>query len=126
MPLAGWRSRLKRMVEPEDRLVLVVALGHGADTGHPHPSKSEEDVTSISEGTKPPAWFKAGISSALLTPPTSTNQQGFKIGWCGRTTQDATPVVSIRSKGGPFSTTDLSIILLHFEIDTAALSGYFV
>ncbi|WP_256436805.1 hypothetical protein [Atopobium sp. oral taxon 416] len=58
----------KRMVEPEDRLVLVVALRHGTDTGHLHPSKSEEDVTSIPEGTESPAWFKAGVSSTLLAP----------------------------------------------------------
>ncbi len=118
------RRLVKRMLDTDDRFVLVCALGHSADQGHPHRSKDKEAVTSIPEGTEPPAWFDEGVTAALLAP-TSLNQQSFSIGWCEKSSPDGLPLVSLRSKGGPFSAVDLGIVRLHFEIGAAAAGGRF-
>lgn len=118
------RRLVKRMASADDRLVLVVALGHGEGKGHAHRSKSADAVTSIPEGTEVPAWFGAGVDAALKAP-TAMNQQSFEIGWCEKGSPDGLPLVSLRSKGGPFSAVDLGIVRLHFEIGAAAAGGSF-
>ena len=51
--------------------------------------------------------------------------QSFAIGWCAKSSPDGLPLVSLRSKGGPFSAVDLDIVRLHFEIGARAAGGSF-
>lgn len=118
------RRLVKRMLDADDRFVLVCALGHGAEQGHPRRSKSPEAVSEIPEDADVPAWFQAGVDAALKAP-SSLNQQSFEIGWCAKTSTGGLPLVSLRSKGGPFSAVDLGIVRLHFEIGAAAAGGRF-
>lgn len=62
--------------EKGQKLVLVVALGYGTTQGHPHESKSFDEVV-VNKGQLP-QWFKNGVECALLAP-TGKNQQGFTI-----------------------------------------------
>lgn len=51
--------------------------------------------------------------------------QSLAIGWCAKISPDGLPLVSLCSKGGPFSAVDLGIVRLHFEIGARAAGGSF-
>lgn len=90
-----------------ERLVIVIAVGYGANQGKPHKSKTVEQVTSVSG--EMPEWFRCGVELALLAP-TAINQQKFEF------RLDADGKVSVADKGGPFSRVDLGIVKCHFEV----------
>lgn len=90
-----------------ERLVIVIAIGHGQNPGKPHKSKSMEDVIAA-KGDKP-YWFNFGVEMALLAP-TAVNQQKFEIAL----NEDGT--VTFTDKGGIFSKVDLGIVKYHFEV----------
>ena len=110
------RRYVKKMLAPGDKLVVVIALGHGTTAGIARKSKKPADVTHSLDNA--PAWFRRGIDAALLAP-TAMNQQSFQIDLAG-TAPDGTPLVSAQSKGGAYSRTDLGIAKLHFEIGAGA------
>lgn len=95
------------MVSGGERLVIVIAVGYGANGGRPHKSKSMEQVLATTGQT--PKWFDFGVDMALLAP-TAINQQKFRIGL----KDDGT--VTFEDKGGPFSKVDLGIVKYHFEV----------
>ena len=64
------------VVRKNEKLVCVIALGYGTTQGHPHQSKTINDVV-VNKGNLP-QWFKNKVKLALLAP-TGGNQQGFKI-----------------------------------------------
>lgn len=90
-----------------ERLVIVIAIGHGQNSGKPHKSKSMKDVIAA-KGDKP-YWFNFGVEMALLAP-TAVNQQKFEIAL----NEDGT--VTFTDKGGIFSKVDLGIVKYHFEV----------
>ena len=94
----------------DDRIVLVIAIGYGTDSGVPHTSKSPAAVirgcTDISEL---PEWFINGVNAALLAP-TAVNQQRFSF----RLTEDS-KVLADPGRAF-FSKIDLGIAKYHFEI----------
>lgn len=93
-------------VNPGEKLVLVIALGHGETQGVPHKSKS---VTDVVEGEGPyPEWFLSGVEASLLAP-TAMNQQKFAFSLNGDT-------VSIRPGKGFYTLVDLGIAKYHFEL----------
>ena len=108
------RRQVRRMLEPGDRLVVVVALGHSTTQGVPHRSKDANKVATGLPGS--PDWFQRGVEAALLAP-TSINQQSFLLTLVdGRDDDGVAPTVRVESKGGPYATVDLGIVKRHFEL----------
>ncbi|MGN0078449.1 MAG: nitroreductase family protein [Coriobacteriales bacterium] len=91
---------------PGERLVCVIALGHGATQGTGHKSKSAQEVSSAPADA--PQWFTSGVEAALLAP-TALNQQKFML-----TLEGAR--VRAEATGGPYSKIDLGIVKRHFEL----------
>lgn len=90
-----------------ERLVIVIAIGYGANQGKQHKSKEPGKV--IASGGKKPDWFNYGVEMALLAP-TALNQQKFQIDL----KDDGT--VAFTDQGGIFSKVDLGIVKYHFEV----------
>lgn len=92
-----------------EKVVCMIALGHGKTQGVQHKSKPVEKVSNLSSSS--PEWFRNGIEAALLAP-TAVNQQKFRIEWMGGNQVRATTGFS------PFGYTkmDLGIVKCHFEI----------
>lgn len=110
---------VRKMLNPGEKLGLVIAIGHGVTQGVPRKSKSPADVSSVPDGMERPGWFDRGVEAALLAP-TAMNQQSFAISLEDETVLDGKPVVSLVSKGGPYSDVDLGIVRLHFELGAGA------
>ncbi len=103
-------SRGKAVFELRDdeKLVCLIALGHGVDKGTPHKSKDIAKVTKVTG--EMPEWFKKGVESALLAP-TAVNQQKFMFELAGD------HKVSCYTKGiGFYTKVDLGIVKYHFEV----------
>lgn len=103
------RRSVAGTVAPGHRLACVIALGHGAEAGRPHRSKSIEELSNT-HGLVMPDWFQHGMQAAALAP-TALNQQHFLF-TLGRDRQ----TVTAQSTGGPMSMIDLGIAELHFEV----------
>ena len=93
-------------VNDGEKLVVVIALGHGTTKGVAHTSKDASEVSTVSGET--PEWFSRGIEAALLAP-TAMNQQKFHF------TLDGSKVKA-ESGTGFYSKIDLGIAKLHFEL----------
>ncbi len=61
-------------MEKDDKVVVCIAIGYGAEDGRKHKIKTPEQVSNVSADT--PEWFLAGVEAALLAP-TAVNQQKF-------------------------------------------------
>ncbi len=94
-------------VRPGERLVIVIAIGYGANQGVKRRTKTYEDVVDTPEGK--PEWFKKGVELALLAP-TAINQQKFRF----RLQEDGS--VAMEDLGGPFSKVDQGIVRYHFDV----------
>ncbi|MBR1534669.1 MAG: nitroreductase [Ruminococcus sp.] len=92
-------------VENDEKLLMVIAIGYGIDSGRAHSGKFYDEVTSDKDS---PQWFKSGVEAALLAP-TAMNQQKFSF-----TLKDGK--VLAKAKFGACSKTDLGIVKYHFEI----------
>ena len=88
-----------------ERLVIVIAVGYGANQGKQRKSKKAEQVSSAPADR--PEWFDFGVETALHAP-TAINQQNFQI----KLESDGS--VSFTDKGGPFSKVDLGIVKYNF------------
>lgn len=125
-------------VDDGEKLVLIIAVGYGATTGHTRKSKSFMDVNR-SKG-EIPTWYRRGVEAALLAP-TAVNQQKFAFSYTGSAgsapvqphgkdaagtstgriyPDEATrtlPGVHVEVDGfGFFSKVDLGIVRYHFQI----------
>ncbi|MBQ3338163.1 MAG: nitroreductase [Atopobiaceae bacterium] len=118
------KRHVKKMLRRGDRLVVVVALGHGTTQGSARKSKDASEVCKVPAGADIPSWFVAAVDAALLAP-TAMNQQSFEFELTGRSDGDGRPVVALRGKGGAYSKVDLGIARLHFEIGAASAAGEF-
>lgn len=94
------------VVEDNEKLVCVIALGYGAESGKPHSSKRLEDVVLVNEDM--PDWFVNGVEMALLAP-TAMNQQKFEFILDGNT-------VLATAGFGVCTKIDLGIVKYHFEL----------
>ncbi len=99
------------VIGEKERLVIVIAIGYGANSGKPHRSKTIEQVTEAKG--EMPAWFVKGVEAALLAP-TAINQQKFLI----KLNEDGS--VTFEDKKGPFSGVDLGIVKYHFDVGRKA------
>ena len=93
-------------ISESEKLLLVIAVGYGANSGKEHRSKEYAKVVKHAENA--PAWFKSGVEGALLAP-TAMNQQKFLFEPDG-------DKVRAKAKHGPYSRTDLGIAKYHFEL----------
>ena len=100
------RRKARIHVGSEERLVCVIALGHGADEGRPHKNRPLESLCRADEPI--PDWFRRGMDAVLLAP-TAINQQKFLFTLQGNT-------VRAEAKPGPYSKVDLGIAKYHFEM----------
>ena len=99
------RKNIAADIGSEEKLVIVIAIGYGANQGKQHKSKTPDQVTAGK--TDRPYWFNYGVEMALLAP-TAVNQQKFEISY-------ENGEASIRDKGGISSKVDLGIVKYHFE-----------
>ncbi len=93
-------------IDRGERLVMIIAIGYGANEGVPHKSKDVHLIAPEYDAT--PRWFQQGSEAALLAP-TAMNQQKFRFGMQGAR-------VFARAGVGPYAKVDLGIAKLHFEI----------
>lgn len=105
---------VRKLVGEDDKLVCVVALGHGTSAGTSHKVKDAADVVKVPDGMDIPDWFIRGVDAALLAP-TALNQQKFRIELI-EPASDEKPRARIESTGGAYSNVDLGIARLHFEL----------
>ncbi len=92
---------------PDEKEVIIIALGYGKTQGTQRKSKTASQVSNVH--AEDPEWFKNGIAAALLAP-TAVNQQKFRF---ERNQQKVT------AKAGWIGTClkiDLGIVKCHFEI----------
>lgn len=94
------------VVNPGEKLCLVIAIGYGSSEGTAHRSKAESEV-SAAEGN-PPGWFTEGVKASLLAP-TAMNQQKYKF------TLNGNRVLAEAGKGF-YTRIDLGIAKYHFEL----------
>ena len=90
-----------------EKLVLVIAIGHGANDGTPHINRPRNEVAEAPVNA--PSWFWEGIEGALLAP-TALNQQKFRFTLTGANT------VKAEAGRGFYSKIDLGIAKYHFEL----------
>ena len=94
------------VVNSNEKLSVVIAVGYGKTNGVAHRSKPAESVSNISVDS--PDWFRKGVEAALLAP-TAMNQQKFTLTY-------ANGIVSARAGSGFYTKVDLGIVKYHFEI----------
>lgn len=100
------KGKCKALLEAGEKLVCVVSLGYGENTGVPHKGKPMEALCRVPGAA--PDWFKRGMEAAMLAP-TALNQQKFLFTLEG----DA---VRAEAGKGAYTRLDLGIVQYHFEI----------
>ena len=93
-------------IDKGEKLTSVIALGYGKTQGTAHKTKSPTEVSNL--GADTPAWFKDGVSAALLAP-TALNQQKFHLSY-------ADGKVTATAGRGFYTKIDLGIVKYHFEL----------
>lgn len=93
-------------VRKDEKLTVVIALGYGQNQGTAHKSKSEKQVSNLTDNS--PEWFRSGVEAALLAP-TAMNQQKFTL---TRTDNKVSAVAGL----GFYTKLDLGIVKYHFEL----------
>lgn len=93
------------VMERDEKLYIVIAIGYGKTQGIPHKTKEMNDVIKL-EGQMP-EWFRRGMEAALLAP-TAMNQQKFLFTLKGSE-------VSAKTGIGFYTKIDLGIVKYHFE-----------
>ncbi|MBW3088543.1 nitroreductase [Bifidobacterium sp. 82T24] len=102
-PDAWWK------LGPDEKIVWVLAFGHGARPGGKHRSKPIEELCTLPEGTEMPEWFRRGMDAAMLAP-TSLSQQPFLF------TLHEDGSVSAAATEGLFAHVGLGCAKYHFEV----------
>ena len=105
------KGKCKAKVDDGEKLVCVIAVGYGLNSGTNHKSKDLSKLCGVAEKDMP-SWFKEGVEAALLAP-TAVNQQKFFINIDG-------DEAVIKAGFGPMTRLDLGIVRYNFE----AASGH--
>lgn len=100
------KSKTNVIINKGEKLRLLIALGYGANQGHPHKSKDIKQLCKVDR--KMPKWFEDGMKAAMLAP-TSINQQKFLFVLKNNK-------VYAKALKGFYSKVDLGIVIYHFEI----------
>ena len=93
-------------ISKDEKLSLVISVGHGRNRGVAHKSKPISTLAPDYDAS--PEWFKNGVDAALLAP-TAINQQKFTLTLEG-------DKVKAKAGLGFYSKMDLGIVKYHFEI----------
>lgn len=102
------KSKVPCVIDPNEKLVIVIALGYGKNSGSARKSKKFEDVSKTIKNV--PDWYKRGVEFALYAP-TAMNQQKFKF------ELKEPNEVSLKVAGlGICTDIDLGIVKYHFEL----------
>ncbi|MBR5192261.1 MAG: nitroreductase [Clostridia bacterium] len=109
-------NKAKCPVKPnkKEEIIIVIALGYGANQGNLHKSKPLTSLYSSKEEV--PSWFIKGVEYASLAP-TAINQQQFVFNY-------KNGVATAKAKIGPCNLIDLGIVKYHFELG-AEKENYF-
>ena len=105
------RGKCKAKIAEGEKLVCVIAIGYGENSGVKHKSKPVSKLCTIPEAEMP-VWFKNGLKAAMMAP-TALNQQKFYVDLVGDE-----PVIT--AKPSPMARIDLGIVKYNFE----AASGH--
>lgn len=96
-------------IKEDEKIVILIAIGYGANSGVEHDIKKRSDVVKKSYSVIP-GWFDKGVEYALYAP-TAMNQQKFKFELKG------SKEVLLKASGiGPCTRIDLGIVKYHFEL----------
>ena len=96
-------------LHPGEKIVWMLAFGHGARPGGRRRSKPIEELCRIPDGMTMPDWFRAGMEAAMLAP-TSLSQQPFLF------TLHEDGTVSAEATEGLFAHVGLGCAKYHFEV----------
>ena len=105
------KKKCKAVINDNEKLVCVIAVGFGEDSGSYRKTKPFSKLCDVPEDDMP-VWFRNGMVAAMMAP-TALNQQKFFISLDG---EDAV----ISTKGGTMAQIDLGIVRYNFE----AASGH--
>ena len=96
-------------IKEDEKIVILIAIGYGANKGMEHDIKSFSDVVKNSYSVIP-GWFDKGVEYALYAP-TAMNQQKFKF------ELKSSKEGSLKISGiGAYTKVDLGIVKYHFEL----------
>lgn len=101
-------GKSKAVCGPDEKEVILIALGYGKTQGKAHRGKNFDAVTA--ESSDCPDWFRRGVEAALLAP-TAVNQQKFRF--------ELKDGNRVRAKAGLIGSClqiDLGIVKCHFEL----------
>lgn len=100
-------GKVKIQVNPQQKLLILIALGYGTNSGVVHKSKPIKEL--CKEDTYP-EWFLKGMEAVSLAP-TAMNQQKFLF-------EMKNDQVYAKALRGFYSKIDLGIVKYHFEAVT--------
>ena len=100
------KGKSAAVVKRGEKLLMVIAVGYGSDSGKPHKGKTVEKLCRMDRAL--PDWFIKGVQAVQLAP-TAMNQQKFYFELEGS---------KVRASAGTgfYTKTDLGIAKYHFEI----------
>ena len=93
-------------VKPDEKLLMVIAVGYGETAGVPHKVKPIDELCRVNGAM--PDWFRRGVEAAQLAP-TAINQQKFRFELDG-------DKIKTFAGSGFHTEVDLGIAKYHFEL----------
>ena len=100
-------GKVNLQTKPQQKLLILIALGYGTNTGVAHKSKP---IKELCKEDAYPEWFMKGMEAVSLAP-TAMNQQKFLF-------EMKNGQVYAKALRGFYSKIDLGIVKYHFEAIT--------
>lgn len=100
-------GKVNVQTKPQQKLLILIALGYGTNTGVAHKSKP---IKELCKEDAYPEWFMKGMEAVSLAP-TAMNQQKFLF-------EIKNGQVYAKALKGFYSKIDLGIVKYHFETIT--------
>lgn len=100
-------GKVNVQTKPQQKLLILIALGYGTNTGVAHKSKP---IKELCKEDAYPEWFMKGMEAVSLAP-TAMNQQKFMF-------EIKNGQVYAKALRGFYSKIDLGIVKYHFEAIT--------
>ena len=100
-------GKVNVQTKPQQKLLILIALGYGTNTGVAHKSKP---IKELCKEDAYPEWFMKGMEAVSLAP-TAMNQQKFMF-------EIKNGQVYAKALRGFYSKIDLGIVKYHFEAVT--------
>ena len=100
-------GKVNVQTKPQQKLLILIALGYGTNTGVAHKSKP---IKELCKEDAYPEWFMKGMEAVSLAP-TAMNQQKFMF-------EMKNGQVYAKALRGFYSKIDLGIVKYHFETIT--------